>query len=147
MDAKDDSFSDPYYGKDPQAIMKFYYNFKTQEDLVEWMRTRPMEAKCNVVELDGDTDIVVIVITLDSGNDLSKECKRIFEGQKMIFFESANHLHDRNFKYARVGNEALQYALKYNPKWIIISNDEPIAIAPIEEQVPSSSTSNKKEPS
>lgn len=125
MKNEKDGFSEPYYGNDPLAILKFYYNFETEVDLVKWMKSRPEgNKKRKIVEVKGDNDIVVVVPTIDSNSVYSKECKRVFKGQRMIFSENFGHKRDRYFNYAKVCNAGLQYALKYNPKWIILSNDD-----------------------
>ena len=44
----------------------------------------------------------------------------------IIFVENIDKKPDKYFNYAYKVNKGVKIALKYNPKWVIISNDEAV---------------------
>ncbi len=109
-----------FTSKNVEDVIKFYDHFDTAEQLIEWMRKRP-SAPMQIYEEEGDKDIVVVIPTADHNSKLAKNCvENIFKGQQIIFVESNGPF----FNYARSCNFGLKYALKYNPKWIVLSNDD-----------------------
>ena len=74
-------------------------------------------------------DIVIVIPTANHEGEFAKNCANsIFKGQQIVFVESNGPF----FNYARSGNYGLKYALKYNPKWIILSNDDILHSDPID---------------
>ena len=70
------------------------------------------------------------VITLGYKGDSIKQYfqreeseKEIFKGQQIVFVESGGR-DDPYFNYARNCNIGLRYALRYKPRWIVLSNDD-----------------------
>ena len=101
-------------------IIKFYDHFDNAGQLIEWMKNRP-SAPMQIYEVEGDKDIVIVIPTSNHDGEYAKNCaNEIFKGQQIVFVESNGPF----FNYARSSNYGLKYALKYNPKWIVLSNDD-----------------------
>ena len=80
-----------------------------------------------IYELDGDKDVVVVIPVPNHKHPLAENCaNEIFKGQQIVFVESNGPF----FNYARSCNFGLKYALKYKPKWIVLSNDDVIKVDP-----------------
>ena len=120
MPEKLDELNRLFTSKNVEDVIKFYDHFDAPEQLIEWMKNRP-SAPMKIYEVEGDKDIVVVIPTANHEGDMAKNCaKDIFKGQQIVFVESNGPF----FNYARSCNYGLKYALKYNPKWIILSNDD-----------------------
>ena len=120
---KVDELNRLYNSNNPNDIIKFYGNFNTPEELIGWSRSRP-HGRAKIYTVKGDTDIVVVIPTADRHGKYAKNCeKEIFKGQQIVFVESGGR-DDPYFNYARNCNIGLRYALRYKPKWIILSNDD-----------------------
>ena len=115
-----DELNKLFTSKNVEDVIKFYDHFDTAEQLIEWMKNRP-SAPMKIYEVEGEKDIVFVIPTANHEGELAKNCaNNIFKGQQIIFVESNGPF----FNYARSCNYGLKYALKYNPKWIILSNDD-----------------------
>lgn len=115
-----DELNKLFTSKNVEDVIKFYDHFDTAEQLIEWMKNRP-SAPMKIYEVEGDKDIVVVIPTANHEGELAKNCaNNIFKGQQIIFVESNGPF----FNYARSCNYGLKYALKYNPKWVVLSNDD-----------------------
>jgi len=102
-------------------IYKIYERF-SKEEIIDWMRNRP-KAKMDILEVEGDKEVVVIIPTADFNGQLAKHAREVFKGLHMIFVQSKGPL----FNYAKSVNESIRYAKnKYMPKWFIVSNDDVI---------------------
>jgi hypothetical protein len=115
-----------FTSNDPRKIFEFYEGFKDREELIEWMRERP-KGVSYIHETEGNKDVIVVIPTADYNGKLAKSCREeIFKGLHVIFVESgiSNHY----FSYEHNCNTGIKKALEYNPKWIIISNDDVIKI-------------------
>src|SRR3989449_11382178 len=110
---------------DPQNVMKFYSAFKDSKSLIDWMKNRP-SGRAIIQPVDGNRDIVVVIPTADFNGKLASSCKEIFRGLQIVFVESG--IGDPYFNYSRNCNLGLSHALRYNPKWIVLSNDDVIQI-------------------
>ena len=109
-----------FTSKNAEDVIKFYDHFDTPEQLIDWMKNRP-SAPMKIYEVEGNKDIVIVIPTANHEGELAKNCANdIFKGQQIVFVESNGTF----FNYARSCNYGLKYALKYNPKWIILSNDD-----------------------
>ena len=109
-----------FTSKNVEDVIKFYDHFDTAEQLIEWMKNRP-SAPMKIYEVEGDKDIVVVIPTANHEGELAKNCaNNIFKGQQIIFVESNGPF----FNYARSCNYGLKHALNYNPKWVVLSNDD-----------------------
>ncbi len=112
-----------FTSKNVEDVIKFYDHFDTAEQLIEWMKNRP-SAPMKIYEVEGEKDIVVVIPTANHEGNFAKNCaNNIFKGQQIVFVESNGPF----FNYARSCNYGLKYALKYNPKWIVLSNDDVIS--------------------
>jgi len=116
---------------DPKKIMEFYDGFHSRDELIEWMKERP-KGVARIHEVDGDKDIIVVIPTADLNGKYAKECKdNIFYGLHIIFVESGE-IPDPYFNYAHNCNVGIKKAMEYNPKWIVISNEDMYKIDEIE---------------
>ena len=121
--AKLDELNRLYNSKDPNDIIKFYDHFNTPEELIEWSRNRP-RGRAKIYTVKGNTDIVVVIPTADRHGKYANNCENeIFKGQQIVFVESGIG-GDPYFNCARNSNIGLRYALRYKPKWLIMSNDD-----------------------
>ena len=114
-----------FTSNNPDKIIDFYDSFKNRDDLIEWMKERPRGA-ANIYEVEGDKEIIVVIPTADFNGKYAKECREnIFKGLHMIFVESGGR-EDFYFNYAHNCNTGIRKAMAYNPKWVVLSNDDMI---------------------
>jgi len=112
-----------FTSNDPTNIMEFYDGFRNPDELIEWMRERPKGASY-IHEVEGDKYIVVVIPTADFNGKYAKECREnIFKGLHIVFIESGGR-DDFYFNYAHNCNLGIKKAMEYNPKWIVLSNDD-----------------------
>ena len=77
-----------------------------------------------IINEKGETDVVVVIPTADVNSSRSQICsKRIYKGLHQIFVESVRPK-DFFFNYSYNVNVGVTEALKLDPEWIIISNDD-----------------------
>ena len=78
-----------FVNDDPDKIIEFYNGFRSQDQLIQWMKERP-RGTAKIHEVDGIRDIIVVITTADFNGRYAKECREnIFKGLYMIFVESA----------------------------------------------------------
>ena len=112
-----------FTSNDPKKIMEFYDGFDNRDQLIQWMRERP-KGVSYIREFDGDKDIIVVIPTADYNGKYARECREnIFKGLHIIFVESGGR-DDFYFNYAHNCNLGIKKAMEYNPKWIVLSNDD-----------------------
>lgn len=122
FDESKDSLNSLFMSNKASDIIEFYNKFNFRKDLIEWMRKRP-KGKARICEINGPNDIVVVIPTIDCNGAFAKICRDIiFSGFHIIFVESGTE--KQYFNYAHNCNVGIRKALEYNPKWIIISNDD-----------------------
>ena len=108
---------------DTNKIIEFYNGFDNRDQLIKWMKERP-KGVANIYEVDGDKDIIVVIPTADFNGKYAKECREnIFRGLHIIFVESGE-IPDPYFNYSHNCNVGIRKAMEYNPKWIVVSNDD-----------------------
>lgn len=107
------------FSANEEDILKFYDHFRSSNELIKWMQKRPKQ-KIKIFEIQGDKDYIILVPTRDHNSRYAKECLRIYKGCHIIFLESS----DVFFSYSKKCNFGFRYAIKYKPKWIILSNDD-----------------------
>ena len=108
---------------DPKKIVEFYDGFVNADELIRWMKERP-KGVANIYEVCGGKEIIVVIPTADFNGEYAKDCREnIFKGLHMIFVESGGK-GDFYFNIAHNYNAGIKRALDYNPKWIVISNDD-----------------------
>lgn len=108
---------------DPNKIIEFYNSFESCKQLIQWMKDRP-KGVANIHEVDGNNDIIVVIPTADFDGKYAKKCREnIFKGLHIIFVEGSE-IPDSYFNYAHNCNVGVKKAMEYNPKWIIVSNDD-----------------------
>ncbi|WP_393972162.1 hypothetical protein OXIME_000773 [Oxyplasma meridianum] len=110
-----------FMSNDPQKIIEFYNSFENREQLIQWMKERP-KGVCYIKEIEGDKDIIVVIPTVDINGKYAIQDKDIFKGLHIIFVESGAG--NYYFNYAHNCNVGIKKAMEYNPKWIIVSNDD-----------------------
>ena len=116
-----------FTSNDPNKIIEFYNDFENRDQLIQWMRERP-KGVANIHEVEGDKEIIVVIPTADSNGKYARECRdNIFKGLHMIFVESGE-IPDPYFNYAHNCNVGIKRAMEYNPKWIVVSNDDMVKI-------------------
>jgi hypothetical protein len=116
---------------DPTKIIEFYDGFDNRNQLIKWMQERP-KGIANIHEVDGDKDIIVVIPTADFNGKYAKECRdNIFKGLHIVFVESGGR-GDFYFNFAHNCNVGIKRAMEYNPKWIVVSNDDMYKIDDVE---------------
>ena len=112
-----------FTSNDPNKIIEFYNGFDNREQLIQWMMERP-KGLANIYEVEGDRDIIVVIPTADFNGKYARECRdNIFKGLHIIFVESGE-VPDPYFNYAHNCNVGVKKAMEYNPKWVVVSNDD-----------------------
>ena len=112
-----------YNSNNIDRIYEFYESFPNTESLIKWMKERP-HGKTTIYECPGNSDIVVIIPTSNFNSEFAKTCRdSIFKGLQIIFVESG-FPRDTYFNYAYSCNMGVRIALRFNPKWVVISNDD-----------------------
>jgi len=126
-----DYLNNLFTSKDPKDILRFYDFFKNRNQLIKWMIERP-KGNYRIVEFNKDeNDIIVVILTMDVNGKLAKTCRdEIFKGLHIIFVESG--VSNYYFNYAHNCNAGIKKAMEYNPKWIVLSNDDMYKIDDVE---------------
>ena len=120
-----DELNEKFLSSNIDDIFAFYNSFRNREELIEWMRLRPKN-KPTLHRVSGNNDIVVVIPTADIDSQRVKLCsERIFSGLNQIIVESIKP-HDKYFNYSHNVNIGISEAMRTNPDWIIISNDDMI---------------------
>ena len=109
-----------FTSKNSEDVLEFYSRFNTVDDLLNYSRNRTYH-KPRIFEKDGDKDVVAVIPTRDHNGEFAKSFCDIFKGFHIIMAESGN---DPYFNYGRNVNVAIHKAVSYDPKWIIVSNDD-----------------------
>jgi len=111
-----------FMSNDPKKIIEFYDGFENRDQLIQWMKERP-KGVSYIHEVEGDKDIIVVIPTADFNGEYAKECRdNIFKGLHMVFVESG--IGNFYFNYAHNCNVGIRKAMEYNPKWVVLSNDD-----------------------
>lgn len=117
--------------KNPDEIYSFYDNFSNSDELVKWMIKRQGAIEDVKVTDSDDNDIVIIVPTMHEESENANHCRNeIFNGMRIVFVTSGYD--NFNFNYAYSCNIGVKKALEYDPKWIVLSNDDMVAQDPPE---------------
>ena len=112
-----------YLSESIDEIFHFYAGFENPKQLIQWMKERPTGIT-RIQEINGDKDIIVVIPTADFNGDHAIECRNaIFKGLHIIFVESGE-IPDPYFNYSRSCNVGIKKALEYDPKWVVVSNDD-----------------------
>ncbi|MEM3859121.1 MAG: hypothetical protein QW478_06900 [Candidatus Micrarchaeaceae archaeon] len=116
-----------FTSENPNDILKFYDTFSNRDELIQWMKERP-KGRAEIIEVEGDKEIIVVIPTADFNGKYAKECREnIFKGLHIIFVESG-FPKDPYFNYAHNCNIGIKKAMEYNPKWIVLSNDDMVRV-------------------
>lgn len=119
----DEELNNLYTSKNLNDIYNFYMQFSTREELFDWSKRRTFNPpKLYDINKEANNDVIFVIPTIDYNSTFAKYDRDIlYPNQHIIFAESGN---DKFFNFARNCNYAIKEALKYNPKWIIVSNDD-----------------------
>ncbi len=119
-----------FISDNPDKIIEFYNSFENRDQLIQWMKERP-KGICTIHEVEGDKDVIVVIPAADFNGKYAKECREnTFKGLHMVFVESG--VGNYYFNYAHNCNVGIKKAMEYNPKWIVISNDDMYKIDEVE---------------
>jgi len=111
-----------FLSKNPKDIIHFYEGFENKEELIDWMKERP-KGSCEIKEVEGEKDVVVVIPTADFEGKYAKRCREeIFKGLHIIFVVSG--IGNNYFNIAHNSNIGIKKAMEYNPRWIVLSNDD-----------------------
>jgi hypothetical protein len=131
-----------YNSSSIDRIFDFYESFPNTESLIKWMRERP-HGRTTIYECAGNRDIVVIIPTSNFDGDLAKTCRdSIFKGLQIIFVESGLP-RDNYFNYAYSCNIGVSRALSFDPKWVVVSNDDMEKVDDVSKLIRELKNSNK----
>lgn len=110
-----------FISKDYRKVLEFYEHFKDADQLIEWMRRRPVEQARISNSANVNLGVVAIVPTPDAFGKNATQIEKVLQGIPIVFSESKGDY----WNYAYAANQAYAYALKqYRPKWVIVSNDD-----------------------
>ena len=110
-------------------ILSFYDSIDTKEKLINWMRERP-KGEPIIHEIEGDKDIIVVVLTADFHGNYSKEIREsTFKGLHIIFVES-RVIPDFYFNIAHYLNTGIKKAMEYKPAMLRNPLSDPIPCVP-----------------
>lgn len=116
-----------YGSRSYEDALTFYNSFDAPSELIKWMRERETLKVEIVKENNFSSDIVIVVPTRDYGSKLAMYCRNtLFKGFNIIFVLG----NGKHFNFSHSVNEGIREALKYEPKWIIVSNDDMEMIDP-----------------
>lgn len=124
MKSSGDELEELFRSSNPDDLFRFYRRFNSKEKLIEWMTGRP-PAEMSIVERgEGDglySDAVVVIPTADANGQFAVSCSNsFFNGFKIIFVQSSGPF----FNVSRSVDFGVRHALKYDPKWVVISADD-----------------------
>ena len=123
MKVAEANLNDIFLSPHVEDLISFYGHFGNREELIDWMKGRPKNEP-SIINVDGESDIVIIIPTADVKSSRAQFCSsQIFKGLHQIFVESVKP-RDSFFNYSHNVNVGITEALKLNPEWIIISNDD-----------------------
>lgn len=104
-------------------------NAKTQEEVIKELKE--IRYYPELKEIQGDKYAIVVIPTKDINGEYARMDLEIFKGLHIIFV--VNKL--GTFNYAQAVNHGVEKALSYNPKWVIISNDDMYKVDDIDKLV------------
>lgn len=93
-------------------------NANSQEDVIRELKKIAYFPE--IKEIQGDKYAIVVIPTKDINGEYAKTDLEIFKGLHIIFVVNKNG----TFNFSQAINRGVEKALKYNPKWIILSNDD-----------------------
>ena len=133
-----------FTSNEPEKILEFYNGFDNRDQLIQWMKERP-KGSSYIHEVEGHKDIIVVIPTADFNGKYAINCREnIFKGLHMVFVESGGK-GDFYFNFAHNCNVGIRRAMEYNPKWIVVSNDDIDKVSDTENLVQNLKTLEKDE--
>ncbi len=120
-----DKLNKLYISKDWNDIYKFYKLFNNKKEIITWMKNRKKMIP-TIIHFNEEANnyAIVVIPTINSDGKWAKIDRKIFRNLHIIFAENQNKQPNEYFNYAKSVNDGIKEALKLNPKWIIISNDD-----------------------
>jgi hypothetical protein len=111
-----------------EDIKKFYESVDSVEELVEFSRRRPKaEVKFFKRNFDNEKNVIAVIPTADSG-----KFSDFFDGKIPEVLVESNGPY---FNYSHSLNLGVREALKYNPEWVIICNDDLFEVDRVEKML------------
>jgi len=117
-----------YNSNDLNDVRKFYESVDSVEELVKFSKRRPKaRVKFFKKGFDNEKNVIAVIPTADSS-----KFSDFFDGRiPEVLVESSGPY----FNYAHSLNSGVKEALKYNPEWIIICNDDLFKIDDVEKML------------
>jgi hypothetical protein len=111
-----------------EGLLKFYSLMTEPEQLFIFSRNRP-SADIRLIRYNWDLDkrIILVVPTANFAH-MPVRIPDFFLGVPILFVESSGQF----FNYSRSVNRGISEALKFNPDWIILSNDDVWPLYPLD---------------
>ncbi|MHB1764895.1 MAG: hypothetical protein ACYCS1_05080 [Gammaproteobacteria bacterium] len=113
-----------YLSKNPEDLIKFYFSFNSDKEIIDWLSKRRMEKQHVVVynmPKNNQANIIAIIPTTDVNGEKAKRMKELLKDIPIIF----NDTKSEYWSLAQSVNYAYDYAKKhYDFVWAIIANDD-----------------------
>lgn len=120
-----DDLNEKFLSKEINKLLLFFASFQNREELISWMHDRP-KSHPDIKIVDGNDLAVVVIPTSNINSYRAINCRdSVFKGIRQIYVESQKPV-DHYFNYSHNVNIGVKAAMKFNPEWIIISNDDVI---------------------
>lgn len=108
-----------YYSSNIKCILNFYYKIRSFDEIMNFIHNIPdPEIGIEIEHENADNEIVMVVPSPDVNDTYSTNLIKNFSKFKIIFSVSKG----KYFNFSKSMNVGINTALKYNPKWIILSN-------------------------
>jgi len=112
-----------YWSDRLDPVIRFYSHFRNPQELILWMKGRH-RGILRVEVREGDGEIAVVIPTPNLQGERAERARRLFRGFLTILVESRG----RMFSYAVSVNAGVKEALRWNPRWIVVSNDDVLQV-------------------
>lgn len=127
-----DEFIKAWSSENKHEFMKAVSIANKVDDVASLLKKLPKsEVTIKTIRPSINSLIVAVVPTIDSNSDRGKKVSNFFSPYPVIFVESSGP----HFNYSHSCNEGIEVALKLNPTWIIISNDDIVPLDPFNDLV------------
>ncbi len=119
-----------YTSNNEQDLIKFYNSFNNKDELIIWLKQRRMqEHSIKIFNEDKPKDLVAVILTKDINSKFALRIRELFNDIPIIFNDTKSDI----WNFAQSVNYAYKIAIKqFNPKWIIICNDDIAEAEPIQ---------------
>ncbi|MEM3265562.1 MAG: hypothetical protein QXH07_06370 [Thermoplasmata archaeon] len=109
----------PNFWGNEKEVLKFYDQFQNAKSLIRWLKSvKKMEPKI-IIKKSKNTNVIAVIPTMRREN-----IRHISNKYKFTIVFAVNSGKSGHFNYAHSVNCAIKEALNYNPKWIVVANDD-----------------------